>query len=86
VEVDGVILVRRSHTLGNEVMQTTKTGSRQRITVPQELLDVLRWHVDTQLCTPEQKASELLFAREDGGFRTESCLKKAFDVVGGLSS
>jgi hypothetical protein len=39
------ILVRRSHTLGNEVMQTTKTGSRQRITVPQELLDVLQWHV-----------------------------------------
>lgn len=81
---DGVILVRRSHTLGDEVMQTTKTGLRQRITVPQELLDVLRWHVETQLITPEQKASDLLFAREDGGFRTESCLKKTFDIVGGL--
>jgi integrase len=74
----GVILVRRSHTLGNEYMKTTKTGLRQRITVPPEVMDVLRWHVDTQLETPEQKASELLFPAEDGRFRSESFLKKAF--------
>jgi integrase len=67
-----------------DVMETTKTGLRQRITVPPELMAVLRWHVETQLVTPEQQASDLLFPREDGGFRSESCLKKAFDVVGGL--
>jgi integrase len=79
----GVLLVRRSHTIG-EVMETTKTGLRQRITLPSELMSVLRWHVDTQLAAPEQQASELLFPREDGGFRTESSLKKAFEMCTSL--
>ena len=81
---EGVVLVRRSHTLGDEVMNTTKTKLRQRITVPPEVMDVLRWHVDTQLTTPEQKASELLFPAEDGGFRSVSFLKKAFATVAQL--
>jgi integrase len=79
-----MILVRRSHTIGEEIMKTTKTGLRQRISVPPEVMDVLRWHVETQLVTPEQKASELLFPAEDGGFRSESFLKKAFVTVGHL--
>jgi integrase len=79
---EAAILVRRSHTLGEEVMQKTKTGLRQRINLPRQALDVLRWHVDTQLETPEQLASELLFPRNDGGFRSESALKKAFAEVG----
>jgi integrase len=41
-------------------------------------------HIDTQLVTPEQKASELLFPGEDGSFRSESFLKKAVAEVGGL--
>jgi hypothetical protein len=79
-----VILVRRSHTLKDEVMKTTKTGLRQRITVPSEVLEVLRWHIDTQLTTPEQKASELLFPAEDGAFRSENFLTKAFATVSQL--
>ena len=78
----GVILVRRSHTIGEELMNTTKTKLRQRITVPSEIVDVLRWHVTTQLVTPEQKASELLFPAEDGGLRSVSFLKKAFATSG----
>jgi integrase len=78
---EGVILVRRSHTLGETVMGTTKTGLRQRIHLPPEVMDVLRWHVREQLETPEQKASELLFPAEDGSFRSESSLKKAFAEV-----
>jgi integrase len=81
---DGVILVRRSHTLGDEFMKTTKTGLRQRITVPSEVMDVLRWHLETQLVTPEQQASELLFPAEDGGFRSECFLQKSFETVSGL--
>jgi integrase len=65
-------------------MNTTKTKLRQRITVPPELMDVLRWLVAMQLTTPEQKASELLFPAEDGGFRSVSFLKKAFVTVGQL--
>jgi integrase len=79
-----VILVRRSHTLKDEFMKTTKTGLRQRITVPAEVMDVLRWHLDTQLLTPEQRASELLFPAEDGTFRSECFLTKAFATVSGL--
>jgi integrase len=81
---DGVILVRQSHTLKDELMKTTKTGLRQRITVPPQVMDVLRWHTQSQLTTPEQKASELLFPAEDGSFRSPSFLKKAFPIVGGL--
>jgi len=51
----GVVLVRRSHSLGDEFMNT-----------------------------PEQKASELLFPAEDGGFRSVSFLKKAFATAGSL--
>jgi integrase len=80
----GVILIRRSHTLRAEFMKTTKTGVRQRITVPAALMTVLRWHVDTQLITPEQKASELLFPADDGTFRSECFLTKSFEAVGGL--
>jgi len=72
------------HTLGDEFMKTTKTGLRQRITVPTEVMDVLRWHLETQLVTPEQKASELLFPDEDGGFRSECFLNKSFEAVRGL--
>jgi integrase len=81
---EGVVLVRRSHTIGDEYMNTTKTKLRQRITVPPEVMEVLRWHVAAQLTTPEQKASELLFPAEDGGFRSVSFLKKAFATVAHL--
>jgi hypothetical protein len=47
-------------------------------------LSVLRWHVDTQLAIPDQQASDLLFPREDGAFRSESSLKKAFEMCAGL--
>jgi integrase len=80
----GVILVRRSHTLKDEFMKTTKTNLRQRITVPSEVMDVLRWHLETQLLTPEQQESELLFPADNGGFRSECFLTKAFAAVGDM--
>jgi integrase len=73
-----VLLIRRSHSIGTEVMKTTKTGVKQRISVPPELMDVLRWHVETQLVTPEQKDSDLLFPSELGRFRGENTLQKPF--------
>ena len=71
-------------TLGDEVMNSTKTGVRQRINVPNDVIDVLRWHVQTQLVTPEQQESELLFPAESGGFRSEHLLRKPFATVGKL--
>ncbi len=76
-----VIIVRRSQTVGDEVMESTKTGRRQRINIPDELIAVLRWHIDTQLTTPEQIKSELLFPALTGGFRAENVLQNPFNEV-----
>jgi integrase len=77
----GLLLIRQSHTEGDEVMATTKTKIRQRITLPPLLVDVLRWHIATQLTTDAMRASMLLFPAEDGRFRTRSALKKPFANV-----
>jgi hypothetical protein len=43
---EGILLVRRSHTLSDEVMERTKTGKNQTIYLPIELVEILRWHVE----------------------------------------
>lgn len=43
---DGILVIRRSHTVGSEVMETTKTDLHQRLALPAEMIEVLRWHVD----------------------------------------
>jgi len=63
---EGAILVRRSHTLKQEVMNTTKTGLRQKIALPAEMMDILRWHVD-KLPEGPMRESDLLFPGKDGG-------------------
>src|SRR5215510_12734987 len=45
----GILLIRRSHTLGSEVMPFTKTAKDQRLHMPEPLVEVLRWHVNEQL-------------------------------------
>lgn len=78
---ENVLLVRRSHTRGDEVMNTTKTGKRQRIALPKELVDILRWHVDTLPDEGPMHESELLFPSTSGGFRAPSVLDKPFRAV-----
>jgi integrase len=78
---EGVLLIRRSHTIGNEVMETTKTDLHQRLALPLEALDVLRWHVDAVLHPKKMRESELLFPAVTGGFRACSCLDKPFAEV-----
>ena len=76
------LLVRRSHTRSERVMERTKVkGLRQTIHLPDDLVEILRWHVDTQLETPEQKESDLLFPSVDGTYRTPSVLNKPFALV-----
>jgi len=65
-------------------MNTTKTKLRQRINVPAEVIEVLREHEKTQLKTPEQVASDLLFPAANGGFLSKHCLRKPFAKVCGL--
>ncbi len=75
------MLFRRSNTLGQKVMQGVKTGGEERVHAPEELFDVLRWHVDTQLRLGLQQESDLLFPSLTGGFRTRSVLDKPFAEV-----
>lgn len=64
---DGVILIRRSQTRGTEVMDTTKTAKHQRITVPDDMISVLRWHV-ARLPDGAMTMSDLLFPSAVGSF------------------
>jgi integrase len=78
---EGKLLIRRSHTRGDVEMIGTKTGGDDEISVPTELIDVLRWHVRTQLRPGPQQESELLFPSEVGGYRSPSALDKPFAAV-----
>jgi integrase len=77
---DKIILVRRSQTRGQEVMEATKQKTRYRITVPSDLVDILRWHAD-RLEPGPMRDSDLLFPSETGGFRAPSALDKPFAEV-----
>lgn len=70
-----LLLVRRSHTVGEEVMRTTKNKERSRLPLPADLMRVLRWHVSGLPAGP-MRESELLFPSETGGFRSPSVLDK----------
>jgi hypothetical protein len=75
----GVLLLRRSHTRRQEIMAKTKTGRSQRITLPPEVLDLLRWHV--RRLQGAMARSELLFPSVTGELRAASCLDKPFREV-----
>lgn len=77
---DGILLVRRSQTRGAEVMDTTKTAKHQRISVPDELMRVLRWHV-ARLPDGPMSESPLLFPSVVGGFMGPTTLLDPFDKV-----
>jgi hypothetical protein len=84
----GVLLVRQSHTVGSEVMDQTKTKQDQRIALPASVVNVLRWHVETQLRDEPLASSPLLFpalrrqrGKETVGFRSHSSLDKPFAEV-----
>jgi hypothetical protein len=78
---EGVLLVRRSHTEGDEVMETTKTDRHQRLLLPASLVDILKWHCEEVLTRRKERYSELLFPKADGGFRSRWSLRKAFAEV-----
>jgi site-specific recombinase XerC len=78
---EGMILIRQSQTRRDEVMVGTKTAKDQAISVPKELLDVLRWHTETQFRPGPQRESILLFPSETGGFRASSVLDKPFKHI-----
>lgn len=42
----GVVLARRSQTRGDEIRETTNNATRFRVTLPADVMAVLRWHAD----------------------------------------
>jgi integrase len=76
----GVLLVRRSQTGDEDPMETTKTGKLQRISLPDDLIEILKWHTENLPDGP-MKESELLFPSETGSYRAASCLDRPFREV-----
>lgn len=62
-------------------MNTTKQRTRYAIDLPHEVMAVLEWHANTQLVTPQQAESELLFPAVTGGYRAPTVLNKPFAEV-----
>lgn len=77
----GKLRVRQSQTLGETVLTTTKQKTRYTIELPPSAIEVIRWHMRTQLETPEQQDSNLLFPSVTGGFRAPTVLNKPFATV-----
>lgn len=85
----GVLRVRRSNSLGKEIMNTTKTGRRQTIHMPPELVAILKAHVEAIEDVPENeqrrhkrmRESVYLFPSVRGGMRSRSVLDRAFEDV-----
>jgi integrase len=65
---EGAILVRRSHTVGEDIMATTKTDLHQRIALPKLIMEILEEHV-ASLPPGPMRDSELLFPGREGGFQ-----------------
>lgn len=83
----GVIQLRRSHTLGDEVMEATKTFADQEVALPKSVVDVLSEHVAWLDAgypdggTWQQRKSELLFPSAEGKLLCRSALQKPFAKV-----
>jgi len=74
-----VILIRRSQTVGEDVMEMTKQGTRYRIALPEDVMRILKWHVDSM--TGKRAESDLLFPGRHGGFLSPNALDKPFADV-----
>jgi integrase len=62
-------------------INTTKQNTRYTIELPASAIEVIRWHIRTQLETPEQQNSNLLFPSITGSFRAPTVLNKPFASV-----
>lgn len=78
---EGALVVRQSHTVGDEVMERTKTGKNQKLFLPPVLVDILRAHVEYHIEDGIAAFSDLLFPSKVGSFLTRSVLDRPFRRV-----
>ena len=77
---DGILLIRRSHTETRMPIELTKTAKDQELSLPAELMSLLKWHGDRLPSGPKHD-SDLLFPAGDGGLLNRACLRKPFAGV-----
>lgn len=81
----GKLYIARSQTRGQkteaEIRPRTKQGTQYYVQLPQGVLDVLAWHVRTQLVTANMLNSDLLFPGVHGKWRSPSVLDKPFEAI-----
>ena len=75
----GILLVRRSHSRKQVVMEKTKTGPRSRIPLPDDLMAILRDHV--QGLGARGEGNDLLFPSRSGALRATNGLRRAWRRV-----
>ncbi len=80
---DGVLLVRRSQTIG-EAEERTKTKTRLRIPLPSGLMEILEHHVNGLPAHLTEK-SDLLFPSKIGGYQSANVLAKPIVEVAGAA-
>jgi integrase len=74
----GVCYVRRAAGRLGETRKNTKQRKRYRITLPQSLLAILRWHIDTQIAKGPPRDSNYLFPSDKGEPRIAQVMNKPF--------
>jgi integrase len=77
----GLCYVRRGAGRLGKIYNTTKQKRRYRITLPPSLLEVLRWHVDTQIPAGPARESDYLFPASNGQPRLATVMNKPFAEV-----
>lgn len=77
----GLCYVRRGAGRLGAIYETTKQKRRYRITLPPVLLEVLRWHVATQIKEGPARDSDFLFPTENGKPRLATTMNKPFAEV-----
>jgi len=77
---EGFVSLRRSNSLGDEIMDETKTANDQELPLPPEAMRVLREHV-AALPQGPMDDSIFLFPSTTGGMRSRSVLDKPFADV-----
>jgi integrase len=75
------LLIRRSVTCSEVMDRTKRKGVRYSVHLCESAMEVLVWHVENQLVTPQQADSDLLFPAIHGGYRAPNVLNKPFADV-----
>jgi integrase len=77
----GLCYVRRGAGRLGGIYNTTKQKQRYRITLPPSLIEVLRWHVETQIPEGPPRDSEYLFPSNKGTPRLATTMNKPFAEI-----